>query len=111
MANITMSTGGAVSGSITATIAAKSEIGAITTNEINGTVTIPAGALWIELTNAGAVKSGDLPNTGTVNGGDWSPGRKEKWAAEWNTNLNEYNYLPEITIDTNGARFFYTYLS
>lgn len=106
-----MSTGGAASATITAEISAKSEIGSITTNETTGIVVIPAGALWVEIKNAGAVIAGDLPNQGTVNGGTWSPGRQERWAAEWNTNLNEYNYLPAITIDGNGARFFYSYLS
>jgi len=111
MASFAIATGGQISGEVTAVIAAKSELGTITTGETTGIFAIPAGALWVELANAGAVQAGDLPVSATIQGGSWSPGRKEKWLAEWNTNLNEYNYLPAISINGNGARVFYTYMA
>lgn len=111
MSIITMSTGGSVSGEVTAEINAKTEVGSIVTGETTGNVTIPAGALWANIKNAGAVSPGDLPNAGTVNSGTWSIGREEKFNAVWNTALNEFNYLPEIEIEANGARFFYSYLA
>lgn len=111
MSIITMSTGGSVSGEVTAEINAKTEVGSIVTGETTGVIVIPAGALWVELANAGAVQPGDIPASATILGGSWSVGRKERWFAEWNTNLNEYNYLPEISINGNGARVFYTYMA
>ena len=76
-----------------------------------GVVAIPAGALWVKIKNAGAVIAGDLPNAATIEGGIWYPGREETWNAVWNTNTNDYIKLPEINIDGNGARVFYSYFS
>lgn len=111
MASFAIATGGQISGEVTAIIEAAAVNATITTGESTGVVAIPAGALWVEIANAGAVQAGDLPNNATIQGGSWSPGRKERWVAEWNVNLGEYNYLPGISINGNGARVFYTYMA
>jgi len=86
------------------------DTGAITTGEANtGTVTIPSGALWVIIENAGMVVSGDTPGSITVNGSTWTPGRKETFQAVLDAPNETYYALPQITIVTTGARVRYSY--
>lgn len=110
MANITMATGGA-GATVNVEIDASGVTGTITTGETTGAETIPAGALWAELTAAGAVAPGDGVGPAVVDGTDWYAGRKERWDAKWDVAAGNYIRLPEISINGNGSRFFYTYFS
>ena len=84
--------------------------GTLVTGETNtGTTTIPAGALWVKIENAGLVVSGDAPGNITVNGATWTPGRNEQIYAIFDPAQNDYIHLPEITIVTSGARVRYSY--
>lgn len=111
MSSIIASSGGGTAGAVTATISATTSNGTITTSETTGLATIPAGALWVKIKNAGAVVSGDLPNSATIEGGSWKVGREEKWTATFDVNAGDYIKLPEININANGARVYYTYFS
>lgn len=111
MANINNSSGGSVSGSVTAEISATTSNGTVVTGDTTGVVAIPAGALWVRVKCAGVVVSGDTVGPATIEGATWYPGREELWAAVWNTNNNDYIKLPEINIDGNGARVYYSYFS
>lgn len=83
----------------------------VTTGETTGPVTIPAGALWIEIRNAGFVQDGDDEVAATVSGASWSVGRTERFEAMYDSASEEYKRLPEIEIDGNGSRVFYSYAS
>jgi len=84
--------------------------GTLTTGEANsGTVTIPAGALYVKIENAGMVASGDTPGNITVNGQPFTPGRIEIFNAIIDPQNNEFIFLPEIEITTSGARVRYAY--
>ena len=83
----------------------------ITTTSTTGAFTIPAGALWANIRNAGFVEAGDLETDATVEGAPWSPGREEKWEAFRDTVTGELKTLPEITGNGNGSRVFITYAS
>lgn len=85
----------------------------VTTVETTGNVTIPAGAYWAYIRNAGYVQSGDAADKSiTVNGVSWSAGREETWQAFFNRIDNEYDLLPQITIvNAEGSRVFVTYAS
>lgn len=106
-----MSTGGAVSGSVTAEIAAATANGTVTTLDGTGAIVVPAGALWCRIKAAGAVVMGDSIGPADVDGTDWYAGREELWEAIWNTNTNSFITLPEINIDGQGSRVFVTYFS
>ena len=66
----------------------------ITTPEETGAFNIPAGALYVKITNAGTGSGGGVPNTATVNGNDFSVGRTEDWEAD---------SLPAFIINGNGS--------
>lgn len=110
MANITMATGGA-GATVNVEIDATATEGTVTTGQTTGAATIPAGALWVELSAAGAVAPGDGVGPADVDGVDWYAGRKERWNAMWDVAAGNYIRLPEININGNGSRFFYTYFS
>lgn len=105
-----MATGGA-GATVNVSIDANAAEGTVTTSETTGAATIPAGALWVEITAAGAVAPGDGVGPATVQGTSWYAGRKERWEAEWDVAAGNYISLPEITINGNGSRVFYTYFS
>lgn len=81
----------------------------ITTLETLGAFSVPAGALWIEIRNAGLVQDGDAENDATVLGQDWSVGRVERWEAVYDTATNQFLSLPAVTGNANGSRVFITY--
>ena len=81
----------------------------ITTSETVGAFSIPAGALWVQIRNAGMVEDGDLEVEATVAGQNWSVGRTERWDAVLDAPANEYKRLPAITGNGNGSRVFITY--
>lgn len=83
----------------------------ITTLETTGAFSVPAGALWIEIRNAGIVQVGDLEANATVAGQSWSTGRVERWEAQLDAAANEYKYLPAVSGNGNGSRLFITYAS
>lgn len=86
------------------------QTGSLTTGEANsGTITIPAGALWAIIENAGMVAAGDVNGAITVNGGTWTPGRKETFYSLLDSPNEEFFALPEITIVTTGSRVRYSY--
>lgn len=84
--------------------------GTLVTGEANtGTVTIPAGALYVKIENAGMVVSGDTPGNITVDGQTFTPGRIEIFNAITDPSTNEFIHLPQIDIVTTGARVRYAY--
>lgn len=83
----------------------------VTTTSTTGAFTIPAGALWAIIRNAGFIEAGDLETNATIAGASWTPGREEKWEAYRDTVNGELKTLPEITGNGNGARVFITYAS
>lgn len=84
--------------------------GTLNTGEANsGTVTIPAGTLYVKIENAGMVASGDTPGNITVNGQPFTPGRIEIFNAIIDPSTNEFIHLPQIDIVTTGARVRYSY--
>lgn len=109
MASITIGNSGS-GASVTAVIQADETGGTVITGSTTGAATIPAGCIWAEIANAGAVVAGDLPNVATVGGANWHIGRKERWSAEWDVSAGQYVKLPEININGNGARVFYSYM-
>lgn len=110
MSSISIGIAGAGGGAATdVNIVVSTSEGTITTNSTIGAVTIPAGALWVEIANAGMVRAGDQAVRATIQGADWDLGRKERWNAVWDVNAQDFIKLPEITINGNGARVFYTY--
>jgi hypothetical protein len=82
---------------------------ATTTIETTGAFSVPAGASWIEIRNAGMVQPGDLEASATVAGQSWSPGRVERWNAVLDSALGEYKRLPAVAGNGNGSRLFISY--
>lgn len=80
-----------------------------TTTETTGAFSIPAGASWIEIRNAGMVQPGDLEASATVSGQSWSPGRVERWEAVLDPALGEFKRLPAVSGNGNGSRLFISY--
>lgn len=110
MSSISIGIAGAGGGAATnVNIIVSTSNGTITTESTTGAVVIPAGCLWVEISNAGAVRAGDVPARATVAGAEWDLGRKERWNAVWDSNAQDYIKLPQISINGNGARVFYTY--
>ena len=83
----------------------------VTTTETTGAFSIPAGALWIEIRNAGLVQSGDVEANATVAGQSWSPGREQRFEAVLDAAANEYKRLPAIAGNGNGSRVMISYAS
>jgi hypothetical protein len=81
----------------------------LTTIETTGSFSVPAGALWVEIRNAGLVQPGDVEAEATVQGVSWSVGRVERWEAVLDTATNQFLYMPAITGNGNGSRVFITY--
>ncbi len=71
--------------------------------------TIPAGARYLKIYNAGFVHSGDMAVNATVNGADFSPGNTLELKATYDREANKYLELPSINGNGNGARLFITY--
>lgn len=110
MGAITFTPGSAsVAGSVS--ISATTSNGTVTNVESLTAITIPAGALWVVIENAGLVESGDAAATGTVEGADWTVGRKERFEAVYDPNAGDFVKLPEINITCNGSRFRVSYFS
>lgn len=85
--------------------------GTVTTIETTGSFSVPAGAYWIEIKNAGIVQPGDQPNAATVQGASWSVGRIERWEAFLDSAGSTLYTLPAVTGNGNGARMYITYFS
>lgn len=81
----------------------------ITTGETTGTFTIPAGAAWAKIRNAGFIKAGDLEADATILSATWSVGREEIFEAKLDESGAVYQKLPAISINGNGSRVFYSY--
>ena len=82
----------------------------LTVVETTSNVSIPAGKAWIWIENAGAVVSGDVAATITVNGNDFTVGRKEKFEAFYDTANEELKLLPSVTIlNPSGSRIRYSH--
>jgi hypothetical protein len=81
----------------------------ITTIETTGAISVPAGARWAQIRNAGFVQDGDDEANATIQGQSWSPGREERWEAFLDQANNELLLLPAITGNGNGSRVFITY--
>ena len=99
-----------LSGSTVTILPASPITGTLQTGEANtGTISIPAGALWVKIENAGLVVSGDSPGAITVNGQTWTVGRNETFLAIFDNANNEYISLPAISIVSAGSRVRYSY--
>lgn len=86
--------------------------GTLEVGETNsGTVSIPAGCLWVKIENAGLVVSGDSPGNITVNGSAFSVGRIEQFNSYFDNETNQFIALPSITIFSAGSRVRYSYFT
>ena len=86
--------------------------GALTTLElVSGNHSIPAGAKWVSIYNAGLIEPGDDPDAAvTVNGDTWSVGRREKFTTVQNEAGSQQINLPAITVVSAGSRVFISYI-
>lgn len=100
-------------GNVSASITPPSEVtAAATIGNTTGSASIPAGALKVLIYFFGFFQSGDDGEAvGTINGQNWPNGVPYEAQAIYDPANEQYKPLPAYTIEGNGARVFYHYLT